>query len=258
MSPLYACFLFAAGALGGGLNAVAGGGILMTLPALLVGGANPIAANATSTIALWPGSLASVGAYREELKGQHRRLIVPLGAASVAGGSLGAALLLHTSQAAFSRLVPYLLLAATLLFAFGRPLGAWLHRHAEERPLPDERPRFLPMITAMQFAIAVYGGYFGGGSILMLASLALIGMDNIHMMNALRTVLVTCVTGAAVVSLVLGGAVLWPQAVLLTLGAATGGYAGARWARRLPPELVRRFVILVGSAITLYFFQRTW
>lgn len=255
MPLLHICVLFLAGLCGGVLNAVAGGGILMTFPALVAMGVLPIAANATSTVALWPGSIASAGAYRRELPAHHRLLLLMLVLASLMGGGVGAALLLHTSRRAFAQLTPYLLLSATLLFAFGGPLAARLHartgRHRSYARLA------LSGLTLMQLAIATYGGYFGGGSILMLAAFGLMDLGNIHALNALRLVLVTCTTGAAVVSLALAGAVLWPQALIMTAGAVVGGYGGARVVRRLNPRVVRRCVILVGVGVTVYFFIRT-
>jgi uncharacterized membrane protein YfcA len=243
--------LFVTAAVGGALNSVAGGGSFLTFPTLIVTGVAPIKANATSTVALWPGSLASVGAYRREL-GAVRRVRL-LSGVSLAGGLLGAILLLHTSSATFSALIPYLLLLATLLFAFNGPIKRFLGRVFAPGEGPAER---VPLaLIGAQLVIAIYGGFFGGGiGILMLATLGLLGLDNIHEMNALKTLLASCINGIAVATFVIAGAVAWPEAAIMLVGAIIGGYAGAATARKLDQKLVRGFVIAVGCAMTLYFF----
>jgi hypothetical protein len=243
--------LFASAVVGGGLNSVAGGGSFLTFPALIVSGVAPIKANATSTVALWPGSLASVGAYRRELASiRHGKLLSVI---SLVGGLLGALLLLRTPSATFSALIPYLLLLATALFAFNGPIKGYMatvFKPAEEAK--DNLP--VPLLVS-QLAIAVYGGFFGGGiGILMLAALGLLGLDNIHEMNAIKTLLASCINGIAVATFIIAGAVVWPQALLMLVGAVIGGYAGAATARKLNERLVRRFVIAVGCAMTIYFF----
>jgi uncharacterized membrane protein YfcA len=243
--------LFASAALGGALNSVAGGGSFLTFPTLIVSGVPPIRANATSTVALWPGAVASVGAYRRELASVHHVRL--LAAISLVGGLLGAVLLLRTPSATFSALIPYLLLLATLLFAFNGPIKRSLSTMLVHADGPAER---VPMaLIVVQFVIAVYGGFFGGGiGILMLAALGLLGLDNIHEMNALKTVLASCINGIAVVTFVVAGAVDWPLALIMLVGAIAGGYAGAATARKLDQRLVRVFVIAVGCIMTAYFF----
>ncbi len=246
--------LFLAALFAGALNSVAGGGSFISFPALLFTGVPAIVANATNTVALWPGSVASVGAYRREL-GPRSYLLLILGGASLIGGLLGALLLLHTPESTFVRLLPYLLLLATLLFAFGGKITARLR----QRLGASVNSRWAPVIGIglVQLVIATYGGYFGGGiGILMLASLALIGMDNIHTMNALKTLLASLINGVAVATFVLAHAVFWPQALLMVVGAVIGGYGGAHFAQKLDPRLVRRFVIGVGIVMTVYFFVR--
>src|SRR5262249_34270425 len=226
-------------------------------------GVPAISANATGTVALWPGTVASVGAYRKELS-THRRELVILDGVSLAGGLLGALLLLHTPQKSFVRLLPFLLLVATLVFTFGPRLTTWLRmRQATKKQAhdvaTDGRPSWqaLAGITAAQLVISIYGGFFGGGiGILMLAMLGLMGMENIHEMNALKTLLASAINGVAVVTFVLAGIVFWPQALLMVGGTILGGYGGAAYARRLDPRLIRGFVICVGFALTLYFFLR--
>lgn len=247
---LNAIVLFAAALLGGAINSVAGGGSFLTFPALVVSGVAPIYANATSTVALWPGSVASVGAYRREL-GRARHTVL-LSAVSLVGGIAGAILLLHTPSSAFQRLIPWLLLLATLVFAFGRHLTARLNARRARRGAGD-----LPIagIAVVQLVIATYGGYFGGGiGILMLATLGLMGFENINEANAVKTLLASCINGIAVLAFVIARAVVWPQALVMLVAAIVGGYAGAATARRLPPWLVRYVVIAIGCVMTLYFF----
>ncbi len=249
--------LFVAALLGGALNAVAGGGSFIAFPALVFTGVPPIMANATNTVALWPGSVASVGAYRVELRtAPHRAL---LAVASLIGGIGGAVLLLRTPPGVFERLIPYLLLLATLLFAFSPSLTARLRARKVPAQGQDKGTSMptLAGLTLAQLVIATYGGFFGGGiGILMLATLGLMGLDNIHTMNALKTLLASCINGVAVLTFVIAHAVVWPQAILMIIGAIVGGYAGAYYARRLEPRLVRRFVIVVGLVMTAYFFAR--
>ncbi|GCF11828.1 sulfite exporter TauE/SafE family protein [Dictyobacter arantiisoli] len=238
---------------GGTLNSVAGGGSFFTFPALIFTRVPPIAANATSTVALWPGSVASVGAYRRELSTLDRRLLVVMTVTSLIGGLLGAILLLKTPASIFEFLLPYLLLTATLLFAGSGFVSKKLKaRHLEKSSITIAQ---LVWISIAQLIIAVYGGYFGGGiGILMLATLALMGLDNIHSMNALKTLLASCINGVAVVTFIIAGAVYWPQTLLMIVGAIIGGYGGAYYARKIDQKWVRLFVIIIGFAMTLYFF----
>src|SRR5579885_3363506 len=237
--------------LGGALNSVAGGGSFISFPALIFTGVPAINANATNTVALWPGTVASAAAYGKELA-VHRGVPV-LAAVSLVGGVIGAELLLHTPPATFVHLIPWLLLAATLLFTFGGDLTRQLRARLTNSSGSAE-PSLLG-IALVQLVIAIYGGYFGGGiGILMLAALSVMGMANIHEMNAIKTVLASCINGVAVITFVIAGAIYWPQAIVMVVGAVAGGYGGARIARRLPPLLVRRFVIAVGFAMTMYFF----
>jgi uncharacterized protein len=255
MTFLQVLILFIAAILGGTLNSVAGGGSFITLPTLIFTGVLPINANATSTVALWPGSLASVGAYRQELAKQKRGLVILLSGTSLIGGILGAELLLNTSQSTFVKLLPYLLLLATVLFALSGPITARLR----ERGTHGTSFSWLTMvgICFLQLVIAIYGGYFGGGiGILMLATLGLMGMENIHEMNAMKTLLTTFINGIALVLFIIKGIVAWPEAIVMIIGAIIGGYGGAYYARRLDPRIVRWFVIGVGVVMTIYFFVR--
>lgn len=248
--------LFVASVVGGILNSVAGGGSFFTFPSLIVTGVSAIQANATSTMALWPGTVASTSAYRRELMRQKRGLLFLLVSTSLIGGVLGAILLLKTSQPVFVRLIPYLLLLATLLFAFSEPVTAWLRTRSIDKTRFSRRS--FVSIAVAQFIISIYGGYFGGGiGILMLATLAMMGLENIHEMNALKTLLASCINGGAVVTFIIKGAIVWPQAILMIFGAILGGYGGAYYARKINPSWVRLFVIAVGIALTIYFFLRS-
>lgn len=248
--------LFIAACLGGALNSVAGGGSFITFPTLIFTGVPSINANATNTVALWPGTVASVGAYRNDFVTQ-RRMLYFLSGISLVGGILGAVLLLRTPPATFELLIPYLLLLATLLFTFGGALTNRLRKYIGA--VSENHWGLLAGIAVLQLIIATYGGFFGGGiGILMLAMLRLTGMENIHTMNALKTLLATCINGVAVLTFVIAGAVWWPQALLMIVGAVLGGYGGAYYARKIDPLLVRRFVMLIGFALTLYFFIRAY
>jgi uncharacterized membrane protein YfcA len=249
VTPATYALLFVAAAIGGAINSVAGGGSFVAFPALLFAGVPAIPANATNTIALWPGSVASAVAYRREL-GDVRRELVPLGTASLLGGCAGSVLLLHTSDHIFVLLIPWLLLFATALFSFG---GAVTGRLRGKSHAP------LGVAIAAQLMIGLYGGYFGGGAgIMMLAVLSLLGMTDIHRMNSLKTVLGALVNGVAVVAFIIAGAVAWAPGSVMIAGGIAGGYTGAAIARRVDPGVVRRLVLVVAWAMTGYFFLRTY
>jgi uncharacterized protein len=242
-------FLFLAAVVGGAMNSVAGGGSFVAFPALLFAGVPPIPANATNTIALWPGAIASVVAYRREL-GEVKRELLPLALAALAGGLAGSVLLLRTKESTFVLLIPWLLLFATVLFTFGGVVSRKLTRGA--------RAPFAVVVIA-QLAISVYGGYFGGGmGIMMLAVLTLLGMTHIHRMNALKNALGTLINGVAVVAFVIAGAVRWVPGVFMIVGGITGGYSGAAIARRVSPKYVRWVVIGIAWTMTAYFFVKTY
>ncbi|HUY14224.1 MAG TPA: sulfite exporter TauE/SafE family protein [Terriglobia bacterium] len=253
MTILDAILLFLAALAAGVLNSVAGGGTFFSFPALLFCGVPPIPANATNTVALWPGTMASAGAYRKKLP-RNARMLVPLILASVAGGFFGAHLLLRTPPRTFMRLVPFLFLGATLLFAFGKKL---IRRgpHVEKQ----RKPSWLTLsgVTLVQFFIAVYGGYFGGGmGILMLSFLTFLPLGDIHATNGVKALLASSANGAAIVTFIVARIVFWPQAVLMLFGAALGGYGGAHFAQKINPARVRTFVVCVGFAMSFYFLWR--
>jgi uncharacterized membrane protein YfcA len=243
--------LFLAAAAAGAINSVAGGGSFISFPALLLTGVPPISANATNATALWPGSVASVGAYRRELSVQ-RRGIVLFSATSLVGGLIGALLLLRTNDAVFEQLIPYLLLMATVVFAASPQITKLARRHTDEGG-PVRRAAVL----LLYLAVAVYGGFFGAGlGILTLAVLGLLGLDNIHEMNALKTLQASLVNGVAVIAFVLAGVIEWPAALVMTVGAIAGGYGGAAIARQLNPKHVRLAIVVYSVALTAYFFVK--
>lgn len=243
--------LFFAAVAGGAINSVAGGGSFFTFPALVFTGMPSIAANATSTMAVWPGSLASVVAYRDDVRAARRHLPGLL-VVSLLGGLVGAVVLMKTPQPVFDRLLPWLLLFATAVFAFGGKLTAWLKR----REQADARIGAVSWL--LQLLIAVYGGYFGGGmGLMMLAMLTLAGLTDIHEMNGIKTVLASALNAIALVAFVWAGLVQWPQASVMIVGAVLGGYGGARLAKRVDPAVVRGAVIAVGCLLTAWFFWRS-
>jgi uncharacterized membrane protein YfcA len=241
--------LFAVAVVAGALNAVAGGGSFLSLPALIFAGVPPVSANATTTFAMWPGSISSAVAYRRDIGQQHVRRLMPLAAVSVVGGLIGGGLLIRTSDTGFMRLLPWLMLLAALTFTFGRSFGG--------RRAAGELPHMSPWALGLQFLIAIYGGYFGGGiGIMMLAVMSLAGMTNIHEMNGLKVVLAVAINAVALIEFVASGAIAWSPGLVMAAGGIAGGYAGAGFARQLPPESVRRFIVVVAWVMTAYFFAR--
>jgi uncharacterized membrane protein YfcA len=250
----HAIFLLTAATFAGALNAIAGGGSFISFPALLLTGVPPIPANATNTIAMWTGVTASTGAYRSRLN-VPMRVLIPLVAASVAGGLIGAILLLKTPAHTFMRLLPWLMLAATLLFTFGRTIT----RTQRSSVGHDATTPAIVAASIFELFVAIYGGYFGAGmGFVILAMLALIGMTEIHAMNALKSVLSSTTNGLAVIAFVFARAIYWPQAVIMVAGAMLGGYFGAHYAQQLPQKWVRAAVIFIGAGMTVYFFAKAY
>ena len=247
-----------AAAVGGAINAIAGGGTLVTFPALVGLGVPAIVANATSTVALWPGALGSMYGYRQELAGARAwamRFAVP----SLLGGLAGALLLLRTPGERFDQIVPWLVLGATLLFVIQRPLMARLRDRSRPAEADAADPVNRPPATALllfQGAVAVYGGYFGAGiGILMLAALGFMGFSNIHRMNGLKNWGGLCINVTAAATFAIRGFVDWPVAIAMAAGAIAGGYAGSRLAQRVPQAWVRWAVIVIGFAAAVWLIQ---
>ena len=229
--------------LGGVINSVAGGGTLLTFPALVAAGLSPLAANATSTVALLPAALSSMLGYRAELGGA-RRWATALTVPSLVGGGLGALLLLRTSNDTFERVVPWLVLGATALFLLQRPLMRAIGRH--EHPGGETSGPTASMLV-LQLGVGVYGGYFGAGvGILTLALLGFMGFVNIHRMNGLKNWSGFCMNAVAAGTFALSGIVEWPVAGAMAAGSIAGGYLGARGAQRVPQPFVRGAVAVIG------------
>ena len=245
MTPAEGAILAAAAAAAGAVNSVAGGGTLISFPALLAMGFDPKVANATSTVALWPGAWGAMGGYRKDLAGA-RPMLVRFGIPSLLGGGLGAWLMVSTSRETFAFLVPWLVLFATVLFAASERIAAWWG--AREG---DAEKAAGPGVLLYQFAVAVYGGYFGAGiGILMLAALSLLGMRDIHRMNGVKMTLGMLINAVAIAIFVCAGdLVRWPEGILMAVAALLGGFGGARLAKRVPRGWIRALVIATGLVV---------
>lgn len=256
MPATEAALLFIVALIAGALNSIAGGGSFLSFPLLLFLGVPSVQANATNTVALWPGTLASTGAYRKSLSWDLLRRILPLAVSTLIGSLIGAWLLLHTRQRTFDKLVPWLLLSGTLLFSVRGRVTRWVGgSHGSDGP----SGRAVMWITLAQGILGTYIGYFGAGvGIVMLPLLVLMGIDNLHSMSGVRTLLVTCGNAVAVALFIAAHAILWPVALVMTLGAIVGGYAGAHLAQKLEPRTVGYFVIATGFAMSVYFFWRVY
>jgi uncharacterized membrane protein YfcA len=231
----------------GAVNAIAGGGTLLTFPSLLAF-VSPVAANATSTMALLPGSLAAGLGYRKELA-QCRDMLGILFPPSFIGGIIGAILLIRLPERVFANLVPWLLVAASVLLLIQRPLQRYVGTHPHQRP----SGKSLAIVVFFQFLVGIYGGYFGAGiGILMLSSLAFTGIPDIHQMNAVKSILAATMNGISVVILAFAGVVRWEYAFLMAVAAVLGGYVGARLGRRLKADYVRVIVVAIGFLVAAY------
>jgi uncharacterized membrane protein YfcA len=264
LAPIKLALVVVAALIAGAMNSIAGAGTLVTFPALIALGVPPINANATSTVALWPGSFAAMWGYRGELRGS-RPWALGFAIPSLLGGGLGAWLLLRTPAERFSDIVPWLVLGATFLFIVQRPVMRWLarsrahppafggHPAASDEALTSRRPPW--SILAYQFLVAIYGGYFGAGvGILMLAALGFMGLNNIHRMNGLKNWGGLCMNAVAATMFAFSTVVNWPVALIMAIGAIAGGYLGSHTAQRVPQEFVRGAVVAIGliSGVLLF------
>jgi uncharacterized membrane protein YfcA len=239
-----------AGLVAGAMNALAGGGSFVSLPALIAAGVPSVQANASSTVALFPGGLASVWAYRSGLSPVGPASLRALLVVTLLGGAAGAILLLETPTHIFDVVLPWLLLFATLALAFGRPLGAWMRRRWRIGPAP---------MLGIQFVLGVYGGYFGGAvGLMMLAVWGLLDSRDIKSLNAPRTAMVTAANSIAVLIFILARAVHWRETAVMLVAATLGGYGGALIGRRAPPRLIRAGTLMLTSIITAIFFARAY
>jgi uncharacterized protein len=229
----------------GVMNAMAGGGTILTYATLLFLGESAITANATSTVALWPGGASSMFGYRREVA-EHRQWLATLFLPSLIGGALGAVLLLATPAKRFEHLAPFLILFATVLFMIQGAVSRWTGSARGT----SRTPARLAVAIVFQFGVAVYGGYFGAGiGILMLAVLGFLGLSDIHAANGLKNFFALCINGLAAAYFIARGAVHWPAALVMILGAIAGGYAGARFARSIGKEKARAAVVVIGLLV---------
>ena len=250
-------WLVCASLIAGIMNAMAGGGSFVSFPAMLGVGIPPVQANATNTVALWPGQLTSAIALRKDVR---RDILVAVVMTSVAGGLAGAWILLHTPQRTFSRLVPWLILGGTMMFGASGPVSRWLRARAgadmDADPHEKRSIRRLPLCLGM-FPVSCYVGYFGAGSgFLLMTVLALFGVEDMHELNAMKVVAAGVANLASLVAFVVSGAVVWRYCVISMVAAALGGYLGARWAKHTRPSVLRAIVVGTGCVVAAYFFWR--
>jgi uncharacterized membrane protein YfcA len=252
MSLLHIAIMIAGAFAAGAINSIAGGGTLITFPLLIWLGLDPKVANATSTVALWPGLFGGLFGYRKELE-KSSALLLRLGLTSVIGGAIGAWLLIWTPSPTFARQVPFLILFATILFMAQGSINRWLRL----QPITAE-PKTSWWLGAIvfQFFSSIYGGYFGAGNgILMLAAMGLLGLHEIHRANGIKNFLGICINSVAVLSFAVMGLVVWSDALLMAVGALLGGYFGASMAVRVGQVWVRRGIVAIGFVI---FFVMVW
>ena len=253
LEPLELLLIALASVAAGAVNALAGGGTLITFPALTAVGIPTVAANVTNTVALCPGYLGATLAQRADILDQRRRLWFLLPAAAL-GGLAGGLLLLNTSERLFRELVPYLILLAALLLAVQEPLRRWLV--ARTAGSQDRRPREAWAAVPV-FLAAIYGGYFGAGlSVIILAVLGLALDDSLTRLNALKQVVALVTNLTAALLFVFSGQVVWPAAVVMAVGSLIGGALGGRLAGRVQPATLRRVVVAIGVAVAVVYFLR--
>jgi uncharacterized protein len=231
----------------GAVNAIAGGGTLLTFPSLLTI-LSPVAANATSTMALLPGSLSAAIGYRAELQKARHHLVL-LWPPSLIGGIAGSLLLIRMPEKVFAHAIPWLLVTASVLLMLQRPLMKYIGAHPHAKP----HGRTVAAVVFFQFLVGVYGGYFGAGiGILMLSSLAFMGIPDIHEMNAVKNILAATMNGVSAVIFATAGVVAWKYAAIMAIAAIAGGYAGARIARRMKQSWIRAIVVTIGFLVAAW------
>ena len=252
--------LIVAAFLAGVLNAVAGGGSFLLFPAMLSTGMQPVQANATNTVALWPGQVTSIAAYWGDIL-KNRRLVMPMGFAGLLGGTAGALVLLGTPQTTFMHLVPWLLLIAATIFALSRPATRWIDQWKASRRRNSRAATSPPRRSLLFICTAVvcfYIGYFGAGAgFLIITLLSLFGFEDLNEINALKVVATTMANGIAFVIFVVGRQVEWKYCLLAMVACAIGGYTSARFARMIPQPVLRGIVIVIGFGMAAWYFYRT-
>jgi len=243
-------FVAGAGLLGGAMNAIAGGGSFVTLPALVAAGVPSLNANATSTVALVPSALATAFAYRKDFQNFEQAKFSTMAAVSVIGGVLGALLLISTPQRIFDTIFPFLLLFGVLVFAFGRQIGESLRARVKVHPAA---------LPAAQFVLGVYGGYFGGAvGVMMMAAWSVLTHASLNMMQASRNLLNAVMNATASLFFIFGGLIYWRQMGALLVGAVIGGYLAGHFGRKLDPALARKMVIGLNAVIVALVFWRQY
>ena len=249
-------WLVVASLIAGIMNAMAGGGSFISFPAMLGVGVPPIEANATNTVALWPGQLTSLATLRDDVR---RSLLPVVLITSLLGGVAGAEILLHTQQLTFLHLLPWLLLTGALIFGVSGRISRWLRArsaHAAEVHYTEPHINMLALFAAL-FPVCFYIGYFGaGGGFLVMTILALFGMEDMHRLNAMKVVAACASNFCAIVTFIVSGRILWHYCLVSMVAAGLGGYIGARYARRMNPEVLRAVVVITGVVIAAYFFWR--
>jgi uncharacterized membrane protein YfcA len=244
--------LFLAGVLAGVCNAIAGGGTFFTFPVFLSAGIPPVVANASNAVAVWPGHAIAAVSYRRELQelqhGIKGSIVI-----AMTGGAVGALLLAYIGNRSFSMLIPFLILFATLLFAYGKRINSWIDDRAAS--ISIESPGYLNRV--LEFVVAVYGGFFGAGlGIMLMGGLLMLGIHDVHANNALKNLLGAVITSVSVVVLSVSGLVSWTHTVFALVGAVIGGFLGVPLARLLPDNWLRRLVIIIGIFLTVYYFAK--
>lgn len=258
MTPMDVLMIGAGAFAAGAVNSIAGGGTFFSFPALLAVGVPPVVANASNSVSLWPGSLSGAWAYKRELS-RHARYLLPMGVASLLGGIAGGLLLLAAGDATFAGLIPWLLGFATLLFAASPWISAGLKRWRAHHAAPQPGSAGTPLGWFGQLLVSIYGGFFGAGmGILMMASLAIAGHDDVQEINALKNLLSAVIYSVTVVTFIVAGAVSWPHTLVMLATATVGGYVGAALARKVAGPWLRRLVIAVGTLLTLYYFNKVY
>ena len=245
--------------LAGVLNAVAGGGSFLLFPAMLSMKILPVQANATNTVALWPGQLTSVAAYRDDVR-KNFRVAIPMAVAGLIGGTCGAIVLLNTPQLTFLRLVPWLLLVAAVIFALSGPVSRQLERLKSRRsqaPRPAVHQPHMVAVFISTIGVCFYIGYFGAGAgFLIITMLSLFGYQDLNEINALKVVSTTMANGIAFVLFVINRQVVWRYCLVAMVTCAIGGYASASLARRIPQPLLRATVVIIGLGMAAWYFYK--
>jgi len=245
-------WLVVASTIAGVMNAMAGGGSFISFPAMLGVGVPPVQANATNTVALWPGQLTSLATLRDDIR---RDLLPTIAVVSLLGGVSGAEVLLHTRQVTFLHMIPWLILGGTLIFGVSGPLSKWLRRRAAHPHKEHAIPKV--WLAVCLFPVTFYIGYFGaGGGFLVMTILALFGMEDMHRLNALKVVAATSSNFCAIVTFIVTGNVVWRDCLISMVFAGAGGYVGAKFAKKTNGDVLRAIVVATGCVIAAYFFWR--